>query len=193
MPLINMAAYVSCTEVEGPGKRFTLWVQGCLKRCPGCCNPQMLDVIRAQVTKAEQVLELIDCARREHQIEGITFLGGEPFLQARGLSYIARRCREWGLSVMVFTGYTLRELRHSRLAHTDELLAEVDLLVEGPYLQEQPEQERRWVGSKNQQFHFLSNYYEPGIEYLEEGEGRNIEIRVGQDGEVQVNGWPLLT
>ena len=94
-------------------------------------------------------------AARLHRIEGITLLGGEPLAHAAGAAVLARAAHGLGLSVMVFTGYTLEEAR--RMPDAAELLAETDILVDGPYLRDRPETRRRWIGSANQRVHFLSD------------------------------------
>jgi anaerobic ribonucleoside-triphosphate reductase activating protein len=67
--------------------------------------------------------------------------------------------RQRGLTVMVFSGYTLEEARRLSDPAVAELLDLTDILVDGPYLREQPETRRRWIGSANQQIHFLSDRY----------------------------------
>jgi anaerobic ribonucleoside-triphosphate reductase activating protein len=97
---------------------------------------------------------------REHAaapLEGITLLGGEPFAHASGASELARKVRVAGLSVMAFSGWTLGELRGKHEAAIDALLAETDILVDGPFVRELPEASRRWIGSANQQVHFLTD------------------------------------
>src|SRR4051812_10002758 len=82
-------------------------------------------------------------------VEGITLLGGEPFAQAEQAGTLARAAKQRGLTVMVFSGYTLAELRQR--ADAAELLAACDLLVDGKYERDQPEPPpptgRRWIGS----------------------------------------------
>lgn len=71
------------------------------------------------------------------------------------------------------------------------LLAATDLLVDGRYDRERPERERHWVGSANQRFHFLTDRYRPGIERIRPGEPETtVELRIGGDGRVRMNGWP---
>ena len=52
MNWLNLASWLPCTEVEGPGKRAALWVQGCDKRCVGCCNPGYLKIIEREIIHA---------------------------------------------------------------------------------------------------------------------------------------------
>lgn len=190
MAKLNIAGFVECTEVEGPGKRFALWVQGCRRRCPGCCNPGMQDFVPKTIVEASRVGCLVEVSRRENAIEGVTFLGGEPMLQAKGLSGVARFCRERGLSVMVFTGYTLEELEAEELPFADDLLRNTDVLVDGAFDSKRPERERNWVGSTNQRFHYLTGFYGSGIE-RDARFSHGFELRFRSDGAVQANGFPL--
>lgn len=153
---LSVAQVIPRTEAEGPGERFAIWLQGCPLRCPGCCNPEMLPFEGGTRTTID---DLVSRILREHAaapLEGITLLGGEPFAHAAGASQLARRIRELGLSVMVFSGWTLEELRVKGDTAIDSLLAATDILVDGPYRRELPETSRRWIGSANQRVHFLT-------------------------------------
>src|SRR3954454_7616035 len=106
---LQVAQAVACTEAEGPGRRFALWFQGCPLRCPGCCNPEMLPFEGGTKMTLAEVLAQIDAARRDHGVEGITLRGGEPLAHAPGAAALAREARARGLSVMVFSGFTLEQ------------------------------------------------------------------------------------
>lgn len=191
MRSLRVASWVDVTEAEGPGARFALWVQGCSLRCPGCCNPRMLEASGGREVSPAELLRAIAAVRS--RIEGVTFQGGEPFEQPGPLAELARAARALGLSVMTFSGYTLEELREAerRDPGAAALLAATDLLVDGRYERERPERERRWAGSSNQRFHFLTDRYRPGIERIRPGEPETtVELRIGGDGRVRMNGWP---
>lgn len=183
---LQIGQIVPATEAEGPGRRFALWFQGCPLRCPGCCNPEMLAFSGGFRLTVREVLEQIETARRE-RIEGITLLGGEPFAHAAGAAALARAVRGAGLSVMVFSGYTLEELRERPDAAVHELLDATDLLVDGPYRRDLPEADRRWIGSRNQRIHFLSPRYAADDPCWRQK--NTLEIRF--DGSaILVNGYP---
>src|SRR5271166_5725850 len=110
-PVLQVAQIVPCTEAEGPGRRFALWFQGCPLRCPGCCNPEMLPFAGGQRMSLTDVAQQIVAARNSHRIEGITFLGGEPLAHAPAAAPLAQHVRQMGLTVMVFSGYTLADAR----------------------------------------------------------------------------------
>src|SRR5271154_2273878 len=109
--MLRVAQVIPCTEAEGPGRRFALWFQGCPLRCPGCCNPEMLPFEGGSRLCLDDVLAQIDAAHRDHGIEGITLLGGEPLAHAIEAASLARAVQQHGLTVMVFSGYTLAEAR----------------------------------------------------------------------------------
>src|SRR3954447_21914277 len=109
--VLRVAQRVPCTEAEGPGKRFALWFQGCPLRCPGCCNPEMLPFAGGTPRSVGDVLAEVERARNEQGVEGITLLGGEPLPRAAGGAALARGARALGLSVMVFSGYTIEQAR----------------------------------------------------------------------------------
>lgn len=184
MSILRVAAREPRTPAEGPGLRYAVWLQGCSIRCAGCCNPHLFDGA-APGWSAEG---LADEVVRTPGIEGLTVLGGEPFDQAEGLGVFAEAVRRAGLSVIVFSGFTLAELRGR--ADASRVLAAVDVLVDGRYDASQPETERLWVGSRNQAFHYLTDRYEPSIE---RGTGRveTLSLRIRPDGSVQSHGWPV--
>ena len=185
MAELNVALIVPKTEAEGPGERFAVWVQGCPMRCAGCCNPEFLAFSAKQKTSPRELAaEAIRAS-----VEGVSFLGGEPFAQAEGLAEVARLVREQGLSVMVFTGYTLAELREKQDAHMEALLAQTDLLVDGRYEQSQRTNSRRWVGSENQVMHFLTSRYQPFDPRF--SSSNTLELRLTASG-ITINGFPVV-
>jgi anaerobic ribonucleoside-triphosphate reductase activating protein len=118
----------------------------------------MLPFAGGRLMHLSEVLRAIDSAVEEG-IEGITLLGGEPMAHADSAAPLARLVQARKLSVMVFTGFTIEELRGSRDSAVHELLAHTDILVDGPYRRDLPETRRRWIGSANQRVFFLSSRY----------------------------------
>ncbi len=183
---MQVAQVVPCTEAEGPGRRFAVWFQGCPLRCPGCCNPEFLPFKGGTATTAAEMADRLARAREETGVEGITLLGGEPFAHAAGAAALARAARDLGLSVMVFSGHTVEQLRDRPEPEVAELLALTDILVDGPYDRDRPDAERRWIGSTNQRIHFLT----PRYSFDGQWRKRNtLEIRVS-GREITVNGFP---
>jgi anaerobic ribonucleoside-triphosphate reductase activating protein len=190
-PRIRVGARVPVSSAEGPGRRYALWLQGCSIRCPGCCNPHLFEAAGGQVV--EVAVLLAEIAAVGHSVEGVTLLGGEPFEQAPGLVPLLRGVRGFGLSVLVFSGYTIEELRARADPGVHALLAETDVLVDGRYDRARPETRRLWVGSANQRFHYLTGRYTPAIEEPDAGAAlRTVEVRIGTDGRWSASGWPAF-
>lgn len=185
--IVPVAHWTGCTEAEGPGKRFALWFQGCPMRCPGCCNPEMLPFTGGTPTPITELYRRIESARDNDDIEGISLLGGEPLAHAEGATALAQFARQAGLTVMVFSGYTLEEARRMGDPSIDDLLAATDILVDGRYERGLPDRKRRWIGSTNQRVHFFTDRYRPDDPYWEKK--NTLEIRLDVDG-LAVNGFP---
>lgn len=183
---LNLGSWVSRTEAEGPGVRFAAWVQGCSIRCPGCVNPHLFADKPNRLLAPEALLDEVRAARaKDARLEGVSLLGGEPFEQDVALAAFATLVRAEGLTVMTYTGYLLEDLR----ARRSPLLDVTDLLVDGPYVAAQRETTRRFIGSKNQRLHFLTDAYRPDDPRF--AEPNHAEIRWNAQGEVQVVGFPF--
>lgn len=184
---LQLAQVVPYTEAEGPGARFAVWFQGCPLRCPGCCNPEFLPYRGGVSRPVGDVIGELERTHAGTPLEGISLLGGEPFAHAAGAVGLALPARELGLGVMIYTGFTLADLRADPDPAVAELLGLTDLLVDGPFVRELPDTKRRWVGSTNQGVHFLTPRYDPRDDCWRR---RNtLEIRVtGRD--VSLNGFP---
>lgn len=182
--MINLAAWLPRSHVNGPGCRAVLWVQGCpLPLCPGCFNPAFLDVDKV----AEQISP-DDLSARILAVEGlrgVTFSGGEPFHQAKALSLVAQTVRRAGRDVVIFTGHTLEALRRSPDPGVAALLAQTDLLVAGPYRAQQPCDEPL-RSSENQKLHFLGQITPEDL-YTE----ATVEVTLDVDGAIRITGFPV--
>jgi len=155
-------------------------LQGCSIRCTGCINPHLFNPAGGMEI---DVATIVDGAL-EAGVEGITLLGGEPFDQAEACTNLAAASREAGLGVICFTGFTRESLENDRKARN--LIAVVDLLVDGPYLESQPEDRRALVGSTNQRFIHLTDRYSG---YDPRTCRNRVELRVGPDGSVETAGF----
>jgi len=177
--ILKLHAIMPVSRANGPGKRFCFWVQGCLKRCPGCFNS---DTHSFDGGYEETVDSLFGKIIHTRGIEGISVSGGEPMLQAAALGRLLERIRnETQLSVLVFTGWSMQEIvcdKHARF-----LISCIDLLVSGPYKRElsitQPLR-----SSSNQEILFISGRY--SAEDLENI--WPIEIHIAEDGTIHRSG-----
>ena len=138
----------------GPGRRVVLWVAGCSRRCLGCISPELLTSDAGYKVTPERLVERL--CRIEGDIDGITLSGGDPVDQPEPVAALLRalRAKRPAWNVMVYTGYTLAQMREDP-GRKGALLPLVDLLVDGPYLQE-VKPVHPLAGSGNQQLHALT-------------------------------------
>lgn len=191
--VLRWSRFLASTRAEGPGVRAALWLQGCDVRCPGCFNPHLWAHRGARLEAVSELAPRLAADAREAGAEGLTLLGGEPFDQAGAAAVVAEAFRAAGLTVMTFTGYRLDQLRAWAPDRPDIacLLAATDLLADGPFLRDQPDTRRPWIGSTNQGLHALTDAYRRDVEAIDAGAGERdrLEVRVAADGSVEVNGW----
>jgi len=185
MPLINLHEFVPRSRANGPGERAVVWVQGCPRRCPGCFNPETLPFVDRKWTSVDDLENQILAIKG---IDGVTFSGGEPFAYAAALAELAKRLRERGLSVVCYTGYTLEQLRTGNRDDWNALLEQIDLLIDGPFIQELRCREP-YRGSANQIIHFLSGRIRPEEVH---GQSQTAEFTLGTGGDIQQTGFPEL-
>jgi len=134
---------------DGPGIRMTLFVQGCPRDCYGCHNPETRDPHGGVEMDIKEVLEYIN---KSQNLDGITYSGGEPFMQAEPLAVLGQEIKRLGLHLITYTGYTFEEIwERSVYSESDaDLLRATQILVDGPYLHDEKELNFPFKGSKNQ-------------------------------------------
>ena len=179
---LNIFKILNKTTAEGPGKRFCLWVQGCSRHCRGC---HAKSTWSHNINKLMDVDEVFNLIKSQTDIEGVTFLGGEPFEQAQALSLLAQKVKETGLSVMTFSGNSYDDLKNSKDIFVQKLLKYTDLLVDGEFREDCFDLSRPWVGSKNQRYIFLSGRY--SLQEIMRCNNK-IELHIDKNGVVFVNG-----
>ncbi len=154
---LNLHSIAYPVTALGPGQRLALWVSGCSLDCKGCITPQLQQKSSGKQIRVDTLIRhLLGLSTR---LDGITLTGGEPFEQAKSLSalLIALKQARSDWNVLAFSGYPLAHLRRgdSELENTADLLEQVDILVDGPYLSNQ-EGEHPLTASTNQRVHYLS-------------------------------------
>ena len=146
---LRLAGVIRESIVDGPGIRFTVFAQGCPRRCPGCHNPQTWPFEGGFEALPER---LLDEMKKDPLLSGLTLSGGEPFSQPEAMAELARLARSEGYHVISYTGYLYEELLE--LAKTQpsvmDLLRHVDVLIDGPFVQALKSYELRFRGSSNQ-------------------------------------------
>ncbi|MGD1942073.1 MAG: 4Fe-4S single cluster domain-containing protein [Leptolyngbyaceae cyanobacterium] len=181
---LNIMGYVDRSEVNGPGVRAVVWVQGCLRACPGCFNPASWSFEPNQMVAVD---DLVTRITSDSENTGVTFSGGEPFWQAPALAAVARQVKAQGFTVMSFTGFTLEQLQAPTApAGAHELLAQLDVLVDGPYVESLAIHEpTSLVSSKNQRVHVFN----PALQDQMTWASDQIEVHILKDGSRIVTGY----
>lgn len=181
---LNIMGYVDESEVNGPGCRAVVWVQGCLRECPGCFNTASWSFTENQLITVEELAQKILSNSRN---EGVTFSGGEPFWQAEALAQLAQRLKAAGLNVMSFSGFTLKELQSPNAPPgSQDLLGQLDILIDGPYVESLAiHSPNSPVSSRNQQVHIFNPAFEDKITWASD----QIEIHVFKDGSRIITGF----
>lgn len=145
--ILRLAGIVPNSITDGPGLRFTVFVQGCRHACPGCHNPQTHDPAGGV---SRSVQDLAAQLRADPLVSGLSLSGGEPFDQAAACGDLAKLAHAAHLTVWCWTGYLFEELMAQGTPDQRALLEAVDVLVDGPFLLEQRTLALPWRGSGNQ-------------------------------------------
>lgn len=133
--------------VDGPGFRFSCFVQGCPHHCPGCHNPGSHDPAGGtEMTTDEVVAQMLS----NPLTDGLTLTGGEPFAQAEDCLTIARAAHANRLNVWSYSGWTFEHLLNEGSEAQKALLREIDVLVDGPFVLDERSLTLNWRGSRNQ-------------------------------------------
>ncbi|MGB8699353.1 MAG: 4Fe-4S single cluster domain-containing protein [Thermosynechococcaceae cyanobacterium] len=181
---LNIMGYVDESEVNGPGRRAVVWVQGCLRECPGCFNPNSWSFAPNQLIAVDELAQNI---LRNPRNEGVTFSGGEPFWQASALAALAQQVKAAGLNTMSFTGFTLAQLQAPTAPPGSRaLLNQLDILVDGPFVESlavhSPDS---LVSSRNQQVRVLNPNFTGELTWASD----QLEVHVFLNGDRLITGY----
>lgn len=154
---MNYGEIKNCDIANGEGVRVSLFVSGCTNRCKGCFQPETWDFGYGRPFTADTEAELLRLLSPDY-INGLTLLGGDPFEpeNQRVLTPFLRHLRQMlpHKTIWAFTGFTYEQLltdgSHPRCEVTDQMLALLDVLVDGPYVEKLHDISLRFRGSSNQ-------------------------------------------
>ncbi len=155
---IRLSGIVNDSIVDGTGIRMTVFVQGCTHNCKGCHNPQTHDLNGGYLADTDDILEK---ALKNPLLEGLTFSGGEPFLQPVPLADLAIKAHKAGYNIFCYTGFLYEQLLED--GERKKLLENVDFLVDGPFIEEQKSLMLNFRGSKNQRIIDVKKSLETGV------------------------------
>ncbi len=182
MTVLNVAEICPGTRALGPGKRFVIWVQGCCFNCRGCISPDWIPQTQATLVDP---LQLADYILSVPTTDGLTVSGGEPMLQAAALSELFSYLRQKrDLSIICFSGFTLKQLQAKSDPAINKVLTLIDVLIDGQYIPELNDNQGM-RGSSNQVFHFLTDRHLSEASLFTERK-RDLEIHLRDDAVLMV-------
>lgn len=146
---IRLAGMIYESLSNGPGLRRVLFSQGCGHKCKNCFNPHTHSFTGGELLDMDEIIEGIV---NNPMIRGVTFSGGDPLEQAEKFSYIARKVKEKGKTVWVYTGYTFEEIlsKAGEKEGWETLLNYTDVLVDGKFDTNRGNEKLKFRGSSNQ-------------------------------------------
>ena len=131
---IRIAGLVEESFVDGDGIRFAIFMQGCQRRCEGCHNPETHSLDGGRLAEADPYAN-------------VTFSGGDPMYQPEGFAELARAIHtQTDKDIWCYTGYSFENLP----PNADALLENVDVLIDGEFIESQRDLELQFRGSRNQ-------------------------------------------
>lgn len=154
----NVAYIKLATKTEGPYNRCCIWFQGCNINCKGCCNKDLQPLIPNHIVSIEKLINIVKDAKDKFGIEGITLSGGEPSLQT-GLSVFNEEIHRLGLGIIMFSGKNKTNL-------DSKLIESVDLLIDGPFIENKLDGNRVLLGSINKNLTFITDRYKSAEDYF---------------------------
>lgn len=160
----------------GPLSRFGIWTNGCGRNCPGCVSKRLQKSNPSTEIEVTAFLNQFDLSHSD----GVTISGGEPFDQASELHRLVQALREKGFEdILIYTGYTIEELRGKHDEDIDYVLAEVAALVDGPYVEALNDDTGNLYGSSNQRFFLFKEKFAPRYNAYMRSTRRMQEFIVG--------------
>ena len=145
MATISILEIVEDTMVDGPGFRTTVYCAGCPNRCPGCHNPQSWDIANGHEVDVEDILKVI----LADPFADVTFSGGDPMFQPVGFTALAKGVKERsGKNIWCYTGFLFEDLLKN--VQQRALLENIDVLVDGRFVEVLKDESLRFRGSSNQ-------------------------------------------
>lgn len=142
---LSILKIVEDTTVDGPGFRTSVYCAGCPNHCAGCHNPQSWDIANGEAMDIEEIMSVIERA----PFSDVTFSGGDPMFQPEGFASLARLIKErTEKNIWCYTGFLFENILKNEKQRA--LLELVDVLVDGPFINELKDESLLFRGSSNQ-------------------------------------------
>lgn len=151
---MKIARMIAPIHSLGPGDRVGLWVQGCSKKCFGCISEELQLVDAAKEVPVDVIATMIINEASRTNCTRLTISGGDPFEQPEELFVFLKQVRRHFTDILVYTGYTMEEIRESEVMTS--CLCNIDVLVDGRYIESKNVEATNLRGSSNQRIFFLT-------------------------------------
>ncbi len=143
--MISILEIIEDTTVDGPGLRTAIYCAGCINKCPGCHNPESWDINNGKNMSTEEILHII----LADPFADVTFTGGDPMYQPDGFCELAKAIKASSTkNIWCYTGYTFEEIIKN--PQQKRLLEQVDVLVDGRFIESLKDESLYFRGSSNQ-------------------------------------------
>lgn len=135
---------INGTIVDGEGLRTSIYFAGCKHHCKGCHNPESWDFNGGRDMTIDEILKII-----EENRFNVTYSGGDPLYQnLDDLVLLSKKIHDLGHNIWLYTGFTIEELKKD--SKYDEILDNIDVIVDGPFIEEKKDLTLKFRGSSNQ-------------------------------------------
>lgn len=143
--MLSILRIIEDTTVDGPGFRTAVYAAGCLHKCKNCHNPQSWDINNGKMMSTKQIMDVIN----NDPFANVTFTGGDPMFQPEGFIELAEEIkRSTDKTIWCYTGFTFERLLN--MNKQSQLLQFIDVLVDGPFIEQLKDPDLLFRGSKNQ-------------------------------------------
>ena len=163
--ILNIAGFNKNSITDGPGFRFVIFAQGCIHNCKGCHNPETHPFGTGTNYTAAEIIAMI---KKNPMIKGVTLSGGDPFCQPAPFAALAAELKKQGYEICAFTGYTYEQLTKDVTDDKYKLLENVDILIDGPFVESEKSMDLKFKGSRNQRTIDVAESLKAGTAVLSE-------------------------
>lgn len=182
---MNIARILYPVRVLGPGDRIGIWVVGCHQACPGCSNPELWKQQPQYEISIPELMGVIKRIASQHPVDGFTISGGEPMNQSEDLAALMDKLQEISRDILIYTGYTLDDLKSTKDPSVCKVLSRTTVLIDGAYIEDLNDNSLL-RGSSNQRIHILKVDFESRYREYLQSTSNQIQNFTTSDGIVSV-------
>ncbi|MCE4957777.1 anaerobic ribonucleoside-triphosphate reductase activating protein [Macrococcoides caseolyticum] len=153
-----IAKVMNCVVTDGTGMRVSVYVSGCRFHCPNCFNASIWEFLNGQKVTNRTIEEIIDLIDHDY-ISGLSLLGGEPLENLaviRPLIKAFRRKFDHSKDIWMWSGYMIEYIQNTQALAP--ILKDIDVLVDGPFVNHLYRPDLMFRGSLNQRIHYLNSH-----------------------------------